>query len=339
MNRNLTSFDGLIEPVSIETFFADYFKRAPLLIQRSQPDFFKDLLSIKSMADYLERKDLVYPAVRVVKDGFELPLSFYVENVIFGNRSIERISNRKMFKLLGDGATIVGQQLNFSIPSLYPLSEQLVNHFNAKLNINCYLTPSASKAFKPHYDIHEIFVIQVFGSKKWKLYNMPELSPKEQFDMTKWSVIAPTHEFTLNQGDTLYLPGGFIHEAIAVDEPSLHLSIGLSLNETEIQMTGYQDHASSLFDILYLNEISKDTRLRNRMMRTTTIIQTVDCLILEIEENKLRFQLSDKEFLSKLLASNEFMIRELTDHINMEASLQIIRTLVKHGKLEIISIA
>jgi hypothetical protein len=37
----------------------------------------------------------------------------------------------------------------------------------------------------------------------------------------------PTHELTLEQGDLLYLPRGFVHEARAEDVASAHLTVGL----------------------------------------------------------------------------------------------------------------
>lgn len=339
MNYIQQNFEQLIAPVTTKAFYADFFKRQPLLIQRDQPDYFKELLSIESIADYLERKDLIYPSIRVVKDGMELPTSFYVNQSTFGNRTLEKINSRKVFGLLADGATVVGQQMNLSFPSLYALSQNLAQQFQAKLNINGYLTPSASKAFRPHYDMHEIIVIQVYGSKDWKLYDMPVASPNEPFDRAKWTPTAPSHEFTLKQGDTLYLPCGFIHEAISVDEPSLHLSIGLSLHDAELQNKNYVEPRGRLFDVLHYRQLTPDSRLRCSIKPPPTLTEHNDIMTIEFYDTRLTFPLSQKELLLKLITTEEIMIRELPGKFNDPALVQGIRMLIKHGILEIVSIA
>jgi len=37
---------------------------------------------------------------------------------------------------------------------------------------NAYLTPAGSQGFAPHYDDVEAFVLQLEGSKDWKLYDV-----------------------------------------------------------------------------------------------------------------------------------------------------------------------
>jgi Cupin superfamily protein len=94
---------------------------------------------------------------------------------------------------------------------------------------NAYLTPAAAQGFAVHHDTHDVFVLQVAGGKRWRLYEPRlELPLKDQ----RWSpdlgdVGPPTDEFTLEAGDTLYVPRGWPHEAETSDEEALHLTIGL----------------------------------------------------------------------------------------------------------------
>jgi hypothetical protein len=47
-------------------------------------------------------------------------------------------------------------------------------------------------------------------------------------------VVAPeAHSFTLNQGDMVYIPRGFVHAAECGSEPSLHITLGLNAQTWE----------------------------------------------------------------------------------------------------------
>ena len=97
------------------------------------------------------------------------------------------------------------------------------------MQANAYLTPATAQGFAVHHDTHDVFVLQVAGRKRWRVYEpVFELPLKDQ----RWSPELgdpgpPRDEFTLEAGDTLYLPRGWPHEAFAADEESLHLTVGL----------------------------------------------------------------------------------------------------------------
>lgn len=72
---------------------------------------------------------------------------------------------------------------------------------------------------------------QVEGRKVWKLYDaLVELPrPDLKFKPSKSQVGDPFIEFTLEAGDTLYMPAGLVHEAhtIGMSEPSMHITVGV----------------------------------------------------------------------------------------------------------------
>jgi hypothetical protein len=94
---------------------------------------------------------------------------------------------------------------------------------------NAYATPASSRGFGLHHDTHDVFVLQVSGRKRWRLYApLHELPLKDQ----RWPADAadagePVADLTLEAGDTLYLPRGWPHEAAATDADSLHLTVGV----------------------------------------------------------------------------------------------------------------
>jgi ribosomal protein L16 Arg81 hydroxylase len=69
-----------------------------------------------------------------------------------------------------------------------------------------------------HSDEHDVFVLQVHGSKRWQVYRpVPKLPPEE----------GPVIEAGLHRGDSLYIPKGFPHAASTQERASAHLTVGI----------------------------------------------------------------------------------------------------------------
>ena len=52
----------------------------------------------------------------------------------------------------------------------YELCACLQEHFGFPVGCSAYLTPTSTQGFPPHYDDVEVFVLQLQGSKRWRLY-------------------------------------------------------------------------------------------------------------------------------------------------------------------------
>lgn len=87
---------------------------------------------------------------------------------------------------------------------------------------NTYVTPPSSQAVRPHADDRDVFVVQLCGSKHWRVYGDPPIKlpyteeqvGKENFEVPP-EVLSrkPLIEVELQPGDVLYMPRGFVHEA------------------------------------------------------------------------------------------------------------------------------
>jgi len=100
--------------------------------------------------------------------------------------------------------------------------------------VNAYITPAQSQGFAPHYDTHDVFVLQISGSKRWRVHEPVLLSPMpdETWQQRSAEVRAraedrPLIDTDLQPGDCLYLPRGFVHSAVAHGETSIHLTFGI----------------------------------------------------------------------------------------------------------------
>jgi hypothetical protein len=82
-----------------------------------------------------------------------------------------------------------------------------------------------------HHDTHDVFCLQVAGEKRWLVYPPAlELPLKDQrYDSSLGGPGEPVLDVTLRAGDALYLPRGWLHEAVTSDRDSLHLTVGVNV--------------------------------------------------------------------------------------------------------------
>ncbi len=102
------------------------------------------------------------------------------------------------------------------------------------MQINAYITPPQNRGFAPHYDVHDVFVLQVSGRKHWRIHAPVVTDPldNQNWEKSRAEVAAqaegePVIDCVLEPGDALYLPRGTIHAAEALGETSIHLTVGI----------------------------------------------------------------------------------------------------------------
>ena len=105
---------------------------------------------------------------------------------------------------------------------------ELETHY--RIEANLYYTPMNATAFPPHYDLHDVFVVQLFGEKQWQFFNSRIKLPERRFDRHNPELIkdtnSPIRSELLKTGDILFMPRGLVHGAATNTAESLHLSIG-----------------------------------------------------------------------------------------------------------------
>ena len=224
--RMALSFKWLIDPIEPTTFFTEFYERKPLLIERQQPSKFESLLSIDAIDRYLSTTTPCSSDVFLVDAARELK----PEDYSFPNSDPPgRIDLPRAYQLFGTGATISLSQLHERLPPLAALCRAVEKTFSSHFQTNIYLSPPEAQGFKTHFDSHDVFVLQVSGSKLWTLYDTGIVLPLrgQGFDPEKHTPGPPTRDFTLHAGDLFYCPRGLYHSARSTDQASLHITLGL----------------------------------------------------------------------------------------------------------------
>lgn len=129
------------------------------------------------------------------------------------------------------GATIVLQGLHLHRPALGAFSRSLERTLGDPVQVNAYYTPRSAQGLPVHHDTHDVFVLQVAGAKRWLVYPPAfELPLKDQkYSPEMGEPGAATHDLALQPGDMLYLPRGWLHEALTSESDSLHLTVGVNV--------------------------------------------------------------------------------------------------------------
>ena len=219
-----------IDPVDAELFLAEHWERRPLVVPRSESGRFDGILSAGDVDRLVCTTAIRAPAFRLVKDGAQIPLGEYTQNVPWrpGGFSQTAVVSRVAAEF-ERGATIVVQALNLHWHPAAVYCRAVEARLGCPVQANAYYTPALAQGFSVHHDTHEVFVLQVSGSKRWRFYEpVVELPLKNQ----RWSPRLgdpgePVEDLVLEEGDTLYLPRGWPHEAASADADSLHLTIGM----------------------------------------------------------------------------------------------------------------
>lgn len=225
--------EQILQPIEVAHFFVEYWEKKPLLLQRNEPQYYNDLFSLKDIDYIISCTDLRYPTVRMVKDGVGLPLANFAEDVAWGNDTYYgTIIPEKLYREYRQGASVVFQALHRSWKPLALFCRELEKQLGHHVQTNLYLTPKAAQGFKPHYDTHDIFILQLAGRKYWRIYEPPLQLPHRSQPSDNAKLLEEpgklVMEFELEAGDCLYLPRGYVHEALTSESESLHITVGIT---------------------------------------------------------------------------------------------------------------
>ncbi|MGF1648810.1 MAG: cupin domain-containing protein [Kineosporiaceae bacterium] len=198
------------------------------------PQGFADLLSLDDVDRLLSRQGLRTPFLRVARDGRTLGADAFTRGGGIGATVGDQVADDRLARLFAEGSTLVLQGLHRSHGPLLDLAQDLAADLGHPVQINAYLTPPQSRGFDPHYDTHDVFVLQVAGRKRWVVHHPVAAPPtpgmpwtEHREDVAAAVAAPPALDVVLEPGDALYLPRGFVHAATALGEVSAHLTLGI----------------------------------------------------------------------------------------------------------------
>jgi hypothetical protein len=108
------------------------------------------------------------------------------------------------------------------------LATSLERVLHDHVRVNLYASWCPTPALERHWDTHDIFIVQVSGRKRWRVYSPVRRRPVPgDAQPATQRASEPAWQGMLGEGDVLYLPRGWWHVANALEGPSLHLTFGV----------------------------------------------------------------------------------------------------------------
>lgn len=232
-----TTLESLLDPVDPIEFRERYYGKEPLLI-RGRAGKFAGLFTWDDLNRLLNTGPQPHPNVNITRP----------------RKREEAGSHADLVEACRSGAAVLVSKLDTFEPKVGELARGLEADTGEPIAVSLILSQPAQTAFMKHYDVDDVFVLQLYGHKGWSVYGRTVEKPVA--DMAEEFTAPPTEpilECELAPGDVLYVPRGHWHQALAQSGPSMHLSVLMAArNGTD-------------FVTWLLGELRNDVRFRHEL--------------------------------------------------------------------------
>jgi ribosomal protein L16 Arg81 hydroxylase len=216
--------ERLLHPLDPTVFKDEYWESRPLRVERRCPGYYDELFSLKEFDDLLSHSSIRQGDMRVLSQGKETPIQSL--NASGYNGRVGALEY--LYAQYRDGNSIAVNGIVQSTSALKDFCRSLAPEFSARVQVNSYLSPPYGQGLSTHYDTHDVFVLQIWGTKHWCLREGRLSLPLLQHPWRRTEDPGPViEEFDLDQGDLLYVPRGCVHTASAGATASFHLTVGI----------------------------------------------------------------------------------------------------------------
>jgi len=222
---SMTEFESVVSPLGRDVFLRDYWLKNLVHIPGTAGRF-AELLTWNELNAILEQHRLTPPRLKLYRDGQAVDPAHYLTSAIFG---VPRLDAGGLATCLAHGASLILDDVQELAPRVRDLLVGFQDTLHTDAFANLYAGWHRQKAFHVHWDPQEAMVLQLRGRKHWKVYRPTRLHPlKNDIEAPPPPSEPPAWDGILNDGDLLYIPRGWWHEAFPLDEPSLHLTVSLT---------------------------------------------------------------------------------------------------------------
>ncbi len=216
-------------------FARHFWGQQPLLSPAADlPAGLDQLLDANAIDELVSKRGLRTPFLRVAKNGTTFADKAFTSPGGVGAGIADQVNEDRLVQLFAEGSTLVLQALHRVWPPVLAFCQKLAAELGHPVQANAYVTPPQNQGFSAHYDVHDVFVLQIEGSKQWRVHRPVLESPlrdqpwnDRKSDVEQRAQELPLIEAVLKPGDCLYLPRGYLHAATALGGVSTHLTLGI----------------------------------------------------------------------------------------------------------------
>lgn len=217
------TFDETIGPSRVDNFLSTVWGRHFLHIP-GESGRFRSLLPWAEINRMLQQHRLEPPRLRLVRKGEFAPKTSYLR---YEGR-VPFVVPEKLAARMREGYTLIIDAVDDMTTGVMRIAEDFERVLRESVQVNLYAGWREQQGFHRHCDTHDVIVLQVYGRKHWRVYAGGRPHPLKN-DVVR-NEPAPDQvifDAILEEGDVLYLPRGWWHEASAIGELTLHLTFGI----------------------------------------------------------------------------------------------------------------
>jgi hypothetical protein len=223
----VSSLQNLISPYSVDEFMATIYEKKWAHLETRFEEC-KQLFSSSEVEKYL------FTGTPWLVKNTWAEAGMLVATAETGGSTPKVTSMEEVLAHYASGKTVILPGAQRRWPALARFCATLQDEMLANVEANVYLTPAGAQGFSPHYDMHDVLMLQVEGSKKWHLKTderIPLTSNEDQLRHEYYTIdtvqdVVGAEVINLQAGQALYLPRGVIHYGQAQDTHSLHITFG-----------------------------------------------------------------------------------------------------------------
>jgi len=218
--------EALLGGLSARAFLRRHWQKRPLLVRGALPGF-KGVLDSRALFALASRNDVESRLVRRLKDRWE------VRDGPLPRACLARAGDRDWTLLVNgvDHHSAAAARLlrRFAFVSESRLDDVMVS----------YAAPGGGVG--PHFDSYDVFLVQAHGRRRWRLARARPFKLVPGAPLKLIAGFRAEQEMVLEPGDLLYLPPGWGHDGIALDE-CVTCSVGMRAPQGDELAAAFLDY-------------------------------------------------------------------------------------------------
>jgi ribosomal protein L16 Arg81 hydroxylase len=216
------TLETILDPLEVSAFLLRYWQRETCFFSHGKD--FRDLICLGDL-DYLIASAAAADDVIIVSPNTPVPKQ--LSEIVTLSSAYERYFEG--YSILITKLERRWEAIAKTCQLIYTELKEREVHLERGVGANLYLTPPSSQAFPPHFDNHEVMILQLEGNKRWRIFDHSAsvTSARQTQPIPSSALPNVLKEINLAAGQALYIPMGTIHEARTSDAYSLHITLSL----------------------------------------------------------------------------------------------------------------
>src|SRR6202161_2148214 len=209
----ISSLEDLVAPLTEAEYLEILRAGKPTLRRGLAANRFTPLLDWATLWKVIESDVVPLKKLLVTREGHDVPAIFY--------RDQGKLNAAKLASLIPHGISLIATSVDAHVPTLQALCANIRARIGKKINVTAVMTAGDGGAFPMHYDVPDVVVVQVEGSKRWRIYDQPVANPVKGIPRPP-KPSGVIFDEVLQPGDFLCLPAGYWHHCDNGSQRLLH---------------------------------------------------------------------------------------------------------------------